>query len=180
MKLTPDRKLDILEVLRDLEHYRPKRKGWSWREQVPDQDGREILREIKASNEFNSPVLVISGVPSDSIYLECMNIGADQYMSKPFDTDRLAFEARQIIQQNSMQTVNRLAPTEETPTGAGSPAGAGSSVPKRGDSKGRGKVPDPPGPTAGSGTVPTPLTRSSATGPGVRAGIRRRWGGPLR
>ncbi|MGD8932544.1 MAG: lysine 5,6-aminomutase subunit alpha, partial [Chromatiales bacterium] len=37
MKLDPDKKLDIEEVLRDLEHYRPKRKGWSWRKRVPEQ-----------------------------------------------------------------------------------------------------------------------------------------------
>ena len=30
MKLSPDEKLDIREVLKDLEHYRPKRKGWTW------------------------------------------------------------------------------------------------------------------------------------------------------
>ena len=32
MKLVPDEKLDLEEVLRDLEHYRPRRKGWAWRE----------------------------------------------------------------------------------------------------------------------------------------------------
>ena len=37
MKLSPEKKLDVREVLRDLEHYRPRRKGWSWREHVADQ-----------------------------------------------------------------------------------------------------------------------------------------------
>ena len=37
MKLSPDKKLDIREVLKDLEHYRPKRKGWTWRRKVPEQ-----------------------------------------------------------------------------------------------------------------------------------------------
>ena len=32
MKLTPDEKLDIEEILKDLEHYRPKRSGWTWRQ----------------------------------------------------------------------------------------------------------------------------------------------------
>ncbi len=36
MKLTPDERLDLREVLRDLEHYRPRRKGWSWRRRRPD------------------------------------------------------------------------------------------------------------------------------------------------
>jgi D-ornithine 4,5-aminomutase subunit beta len=37
VKLDPDAKLDVAEVLRDLEHYRPRRKGWSWRDLVADQ-----------------------------------------------------------------------------------------------------------------------------------------------
>ncbi len=37
MKLSPDKKLDVAELLKDLEHYRPKRKGWYWRKQVDNQ-----------------------------------------------------------------------------------------------------------------------------------------------
>jgi D-ornithine 4,5-aminomutase subunit beta len=36
MKLSVDQKLDVREVLKDLESYRPKRKGWSWRRLVQD------------------------------------------------------------------------------------------------------------------------------------------------
>ncbi len=72
---------------------------------LPDQDGRELLREIKQSDDFNCPVLVISGVPSDSIYMECIKIGADEYLAKPFDTDKLYFEAQQVLQRNRLQVV---------------------------------------------------------------------------
>ena len=37
MKLSPDRKLDIREILEDLDCYRPRRKGWTWRRLVEDQ-----------------------------------------------------------------------------------------------------------------------------------------------
>ncbi len=37
MKLSPEKKLDVAELLKDLEHYRPKRKGWQWRKQVDNQ-----------------------------------------------------------------------------------------------------------------------------------------------
>jgi len=73
---------------------------------LPDQDGRELLREIKSSKDYSCPVLVISGVPSDSIYLECMRLGADQYLSKPFDTDKLFFEARQLAAPSHLQVVS--------------------------------------------------------------------------
>lgn len=34
MKLSPDKKLDVREVLKDLDKYRPRRKGWTWRKKV--------------------------------------------------------------------------------------------------------------------------------------------------
>ena len=37
MKLSPDKKFDVQEVLKDLDKYRPRRKGWSWRKKVEDQ-----------------------------------------------------------------------------------------------------------------------------------------------
>jgi len=37
MKLNPEQKLDVEEVLKDLDQYRPKRKGWSWRQKIENQ-----------------------------------------------------------------------------------------------------------------------------------------------
>ncbi|MCR4402303.1 MAG: D-ornithine 4,5-aminomutase subunit OraE [Firmicutes bacterium] len=34
-RLSPDEKLNVREILRDLEHYRPRRRGWVWREKLP-------------------------------------------------------------------------------------------------------------------------------------------------
>jgi D-ornithine 4,5-aminomutase subunit beta len=34
MKLVPDQPLDVREVLRDLDRYRPRRKGWTWRRTI--------------------------------------------------------------------------------------------------------------------------------------------------
>ncbi len=36
MKLSPEEKLDLQEVLKDLDRYRPRRKGWTWRQKVDD------------------------------------------------------------------------------------------------------------------------------------------------
>jgi len=35
MKLEPNKKLNVEEILKDLDKYRPKRKGWTWREKLP-------------------------------------------------------------------------------------------------------------------------------------------------
>ena len=33
-RLKPDEKIDVMEILKDLDQYRPKRKGWTWRKLV--------------------------------------------------------------------------------------------------------------------------------------------------
>ena len=35
-RLPPDRQIDVREILRDLEYYRPRRRGWTWRRPAPD------------------------------------------------------------------------------------------------------------------------------------------------
>ena len=37
MELKPDEKLNIKEILKDIENYRPRRKGWTWRNKVEEQ-----------------------------------------------------------------------------------------------------------------------------------------------
>jgi D-ornithine 4,5-aminomutase subunit beta len=40
--LDPDEKLDVARLLEGIEHYRPRRKGWTWRTRVPDQRAYEF------------------------------------------------------------------------------------------------------------------------------------------
>ena len=42
-KLTPNEKINIEEILKDLESYRPKRRGWTWRKSA--KIGRASCRE---------------------------------------------------------------------------------------------------------------------------------------
>ena len=37
-QLDPNEKIDVVDILRDLEHYRPRRKNWVWRTPVPNQN----------------------------------------------------------------------------------------------------------------------------------------------
>ena len=34
-KLDPNKNIDVSEILKDLENYRPRRRGWTWREPAP-------------------------------------------------------------------------------------------------------------------------------------------------
>ena len=57
MKLDPDKKLDVQEVLKDLEHYKPRRKGWTWRTPLKDQQiGPFIYKDTSISLKQSVPL----------------------------------------------------------------------------------------------------------------------------
>jgi D-ornithine 4,5-aminomutase subunit beta len=57
MILSANQKLDLREVLRDLEHYRPKRKGWSWRRKLPNhQLGPFVYRDASEDLKQSIPL----------------------------------------------------------------------------------------------------------------------------
>jgi len=57
VKLDPDRKIDIEEVLRELERYRPRRSGWSWRRPVAEQRiGPFVLHDTSQSLQNSVPL----------------------------------------------------------------------------------------------------------------------------
>jgi D-ornithine 4,5-aminomutase subunit beta len=58
MKLSPDDKLDVREVLQDLDRYRPKRKGWTWRRRIEDHRlGPFVFGNASADLERSVPLL---------------------------------------------------------------------------------------------------------------------------
>jgi D-ornithine 4,5-aminomutase subunit beta len=57
MKLSPEQKLDLREVLEGLEHYRPRRTGWTWRKKVADHSvGPFVLRDSSEDLENSVPL----------------------------------------------------------------------------------------------------------------------------
>ncbi len=52
--LDPNEKLDIAKLLEDLADYRPRRKGWHWREQVPDQKLHKFVYKETSKGLRNS------------------------------------------------------------------------------------------------------------------------------
>ena len=55
---------------------------------LPDMDGLEVLRRLRAS-QVTAPVLILSGLNEVSHKSKGLNIGADDYLIKPFDNREL-------------------------------------------------------------------------------------------
>lgn len=56
MKLGPDDRLDLRDVLTDLDQYRPRRTGWAWREHHPHRIGSFDYRDVTVDVERSVPL----------------------------------------------------------------------------------------------------------------------------
>ena len=86
MKLSPDIKLDLQEVLKDLDKYRPRRKGWSWRKKVPDQPIGPFTYRNSSENLQHS-VPLPAAVYFDGIDPQCDLVITTEIASGRFEDD---------------------------------------------------------------------------------------------
>jgi two-component system KDP operon response regulator KdpE len=59
---------------------------------LPDIDGLEVIREIRASSSTPIVVLSVRGAERDKV--EALNLGADDYLTKPFGVEELLARVR--------------------------------------------------------------------------------------
>jgi D-ornithine 4,5-aminomutase subunit beta len=86
VKLAPDKKLDLEEVLRDLEHYRPKRRGWTWRRPVAEQAiGPFVYRDT--SENLKQSVPLQAAHDFDEIDPQCDMVITTEIASGRFEDD---------------------------------------------------------------------------------------------
>ena len=67
---------------------------------MPGVDGTELLRRIKAEHP-TLDVVVITGYSSVGSAVECMRLGAYDYLPKPFDTDTLRLVVRRAVEKHA-------------------------------------------------------------------------------
>ena len=66
--------------------------------QMPVMDGIELIKRIKESGYFNGiPIIVLSSQENSSIRVECLKLGADDYIMKPFNPEELMIRIERLI-----------------------------------------------------------------------------------
>ena len=55
---------------------------------LPDGDGYEVCKNIRDKN-VTTPVLILSGEQETDVKVKCLKVGADDYLTKPFNTEEL-------------------------------------------------------------------------------------------
>ena len=66
---------------------------------LPDVPGSDILKQIRQRND-TTPVLILSGINMPTKKVECFSVGADDYMTKPYDRSELVARVKAIVRRS--------------------------------------------------------------------------------
>ncbi len=66
---------------------------------LPDMDGFEVLRRLR-DGRVDTPVLILSGLTEPDSKIKGLGIGADDYLTKPFDKKELLARIQAIIRRS--------------------------------------------------------------------------------
>ncbi|MFA5879377.1 MAG: response regulator transcription factor [Candidatus Margulisiibacteriota bacterium] len=71
---------------------------------LPNLDGKEILKRLKLDTKYNQiPVIMLTAKSADTDVVSALEIGADDYVTKPFSPAVLIARIRNILRKKSPQ-----------------------------------------------------------------------------
>ena len=70
---------------------------------LPDMSGFEVLRSLRIS-KIETPVLILSGMAEIDDKVKGLCLGADDYLTKPFDNDELVARINTIVRRSKGKT----------------------------------------------------------------------------
>lgn len=74
---------------------------------LPKKDGFTVLRELRDAGN-NTPILVLTARGSTEDKVSGLDLGADDYLAKPFSFDELAARLRAILRRSSPEKSTKL------------------------------------------------------------------------
>jgi two-component system alkaline phosphatase synthesis response regulator PhoP len=72
---------------------------------LPDQDGLDITRQIR--KDSNVPIIMLTARGEESDKLVGLELGADDYMVKPFSPKELVARVRAVLRRAELNTTNK-------------------------------------------------------------------------
>ncbi len=76
---------------------------------MPNVDGLELCRRLRAISQV--PIIVLSAKGEERTKVEALDLGADDFVTKPFGIDELLARVRASLRRSSAQTKTEPAPT---------------------------------------------------------------------
>lgn len=65
---------------------------------LPDGDGYEVCKHLR-DEQVSTPVLILSGEQETDVKVKCLKVGADDYLTKPFNTEELIAGMEAILRR---------------------------------------------------------------------------------
>ncbi|MDX1670807.1 MAG: response regulator transcription factor [Balneolaceae bacterium] len=66
---------------------------------LPDGDGYEVAKNIR-DQDITTPILVLSAEQETDVKIKCLKVGADDYLTKPFNTEELMARIEAITRRS--------------------------------------------------------------------------------
>ena len=76
---------------------------------MPVMDGWQVMTELAANPEYSQKVILVSAKASDDAQLQGWELGADEYITKPFDLDSLLERVREVAARSEAESEKRRA-----------------------------------------------------------------------
>jgi two-component system response regulator PilR (NtrC family) len=73
---------------------------------MPDGNGLDLLRQVKAAGDGSPPVIMMTAYTSTKSAIEAMKLGAADYVSKPFDVEELKIVAQKALERAELADEN--------------------------------------------------------------------------
>jgi len=78
---------------------------------LPRVDGIEVLKFVR-ENSFDTQVIMLTGVHDIKIAVECMQLGAYNYVTKPYSSDELLATIERAVERKRLSIENKVLKTE--------------------------------------------------------------------
>ena len=75
---------------------------------MPEVDGRATLKKLRDITQ--SPVIVVSAMNSKDNIVDLLNLGSDDYITKPFHRDELIARIHAVLRRSKLLSVTPCAP----------------------------------------------------------------------
>ena len=74
---------------------------------LPDQDGRTLVRSLR-NRGIETPIIFLSGIQSKEQRVKALNLGGDDFITKPFDFPELIARINAVLRRAETTLLNRL------------------------------------------------------------------------
>ena len=67
---------------------------------MPEMTGLELVAAVRNDLKLTFPILIISAVERNSVSEEALDLGADDFIAKPFRPDEIALRIRRLLKKH--------------------------------------------------------------------------------